>query len=766
MVAVRKSHQISVGSFEQWLSDLQLSNDKNNAISTLWLKVSPIYLGNDELSNNTQDKKTRGNTSHGITSQDKKSLDESLTNENLLANAMEMVEILAALNLDADSLSAAFLTPLLDKKIVTMEYVQDNFSKNVLMLCKGVDQMAAIKALRQQHGDIQTPQNVDNIRKMLLAMVDDVRAVVIKLAERLCDLRDKKNSDEETRVLTAKESANIYAPLANRLGIGQLKWELEDISFRYLHPQVYKKIAKLLDETRLERERYMLEFVSNLNEQLQALKIKGQVYGRPKHIYSIWKKMKQKSLDFEQLFDVRAVRIVVDEVQDCYSSLGIVHTQWQHLAKEFSDYVATPKTNGYQSIHTVVLGPEGKSIEVQIRTKQMDDDAELGVAAHWRYKEGSASGKSNSFDDKIGWLRKILQWQDDVSESGELLDELRSQVFEDRIYVFTPSGDVIDLPMGSTPLDFAYYIHSNVGHCCIGAKVFGKIVPFTHKLQTGDQVDILTSKQPNPSRDWLNPNLNYIYSSRARAKVQHFFKSLDRDKYLALGKEAFDAELAKYDLTGIDLTAAAKRFNMKTIDDLYAAIGTGNARLQQVINYFLQLDSKFKPEPEIDPQSLVSQNSANKKAAVENDKGITVSGVGNLLTHMAKCCQPVPGDSISGFITQGRGISVHRQDCEQLASALNLQPERIVEVQWGDDQKQSYQASIHIIGSDRQGLLRDISTIIANERVSIIGMESNTNKARQITSMNIKLEVPNNEMLSRVLEKIQQLDDVTQVKRL
>lgn len=475
--------------------------------------------------------------------------------------------------------------------------------------------------------------------------------------------------------------------------------------------------------------------------------------------------MQQKSLDFEQLFDVRAVRVVVEKVQDCYSALGIVHTEWQHIAKEFSDYVATPKANGYQSIHTVVLGPEGKSVEVQIRTKQMDDDAELGVAAHWRYKEGNASGKSNSFDDKVGWLRKILQWQDDVAESGELLDELRSQVFEDRIYVFTPGGDVIDLPMGATPLDFAYYIHSNVGHCCIGAKIFGKIVPFTHQLQTGDQVEILTSKQPNPSRDWLNPNLNYIYSSRARAKVQHFFKLLDRDKYIALGKELFDNEIAKHDIASIDLLAAAKRFNMKTVDDLYAALGSGNARLQQVINHFTLLDSKLKPKPEIDPQSLVKQTTTSK-SLTQDDNGITVSGVGNLLTHMAKCCQPVPGDTISGFITQGRGISVHRQDCEQLANALNLQPERLVEVQWGSESKVGYQASAQIIGSDRQGLLRDISTIIANERVSIVGMDSHTDKVKQTMSMNLKLEVESSELLTRVLDKLRQLDDVTQVRRL
>ena len=745
MVSVRKSHQVVSVNFQHWLAEQALSVSNKQALELTWKSVGEYFQ----------------------------------QQETPLLKAMEMVEILSSLNLDKDSLVAAFLIPLLEKNLISTDFVEEHFNKEVVMLCQGVEQMAAIKGLGQpavnssaNSSAVISSNKVDNIRRMLLAMVDDVRAVVIKLAERLCDLREQKNTDEESRVLAAKESANIYAPLANRLGIGQLKWELEDISFRYLHPKVYKKIATLLDETRLERERYMTDFVSDLNQQLKDLQINGNVDGRPKHIYSIWKKMQQKSLDFEQLFDVRAVRIVVEKVQDCYSALGIVHTQWHHLSKEFSDYVATPKPNGYQSIHTVVLGPEGKSVEIQIRTEQMHKDAELGVAAHWRYKEGSpggkSSGKTNSFDEKIGWLRKILQWQEDVSESGELLDELRSQVFEDRIYIFTPSGDVIDLPMGATPLDFAYYIHSNVGHCCIGAKVSGKIVPFTYRLKTGDQVDILTSKQPNPSRDWLNPNLNYIYSSRARAKVQHFFKLQDRDKHLVQGKELLDAELAKLDYFNVSqsqLKEAAVRFNVKTVDDLYAAIGSGNARLQQIINYFKQFDDKLKPVVDIDPQSLVRESQASKKTQSDSN-GITVSGVGNLLTHMAKCCSPVPGDTIAGFITQGRGISVHRADCEQLANSLAQQAERFVEVQWGLDENQSYQVSMQIIASDRQGLFRDISTIIANEKVSIIGIESHSDSAKQTMSMTINMEVTSSELLTRVMDKIRQIDDVVEVKRL
>jgi len=735
MVSVRKSHQMSETNFEQWLSSLELNEQKHQALDKLWQQVSKYFDEQHECQ----------------------------------TKSLEMVEILASLNLDKDSLCAAFLLPLYEYQCVSLEFIEEHFSKQILGLCNGVSQMKAIKALQQGQSNQVSANQVDNIRKMLVAMVDDVRAVVIKLAERVCYLRIVKNADEETRVLAAKETANIYAPLANRLGIGQLKWELEDISFRYLHPKVYKDIAKQLDEKRLAREQYMVDFVNNLKVQLKAVNITAEVYGRPKHIFSIWKKMQQKSLDFEQLFDVRAVRVVVDEIQDCYGALGIVHTSWKHLPNEFDDYVATPKPNGYQSIHTVVLGPEGKSIEVQIRTQQMHDDAEMGVAAHWRYKESGGSGKTadkkTGFDEKVSWLRKILQWQDDVSESGELIDELRSQVFEDRIYVFTPNGDVIDLPAGATPLDFAYYIHSNVGHCCIGAKVFGRIVPFTHRLKTGDQVEVLTSKTPNPSRDWLNPNLHYIHAPRTRAKVQHFFKLLDRDKHIALGKEQLDAELSKLDLVETDLMATSRRFNIKTIDDLYAAIGSGNARLQQVINHLLYHDEKSKPPVELDPQSLVKpqQNQQKNKA---DANGITVSGVGNLLTHMAKCCHPVPGDDIDGFITQGRGISVHRSDCEQLANALSQQPEREVEVQWGEKNQQSYLVTVKVIASDRQGLVRDISTIISNERVSIVGMESRSDEVKQTVAMLLNIEIANNEVLGRLIGKLFQLDDVIEVKRL
>ncbi|NMP17665.1 GTP diphosphokinase [Thalassotalea sp. Y01] len=729
MVSVRKSHQLSAENFESYLSDLALAKDKATSLESAFSKLKPLFA-------------------------------EHLTCQS---KALEMVEILAGLNMDSDSLVAAMLVPLLEHQVINLEWVQEQFGNNIHTLASGVHQMDAIRSLQQPLGTRFASGQIDNIRKMLLSMVEDVRAVVIKLAERVCNLKDVKNSEEDVKVLTAKETANIYAPLANRLGIGQIKWELEDISFRYLHPDTYKTIAKLLDEKRLDREQYMIDFVAGVQQQLDNLSIKGTVYGRPKHIYSIWKKMQKKSLDFDQLFDVRAIRVIVDQLQDCYGALGAIHTSWKHLPSEFDDYVATPKANGYQSIHTVVLGPAGKPVEVQIRTQQMHDDAELGVAAHWRYKEGSASGKAGGFDEKINWLRKLLQWQEDVQNSDELVDEIRNEVFEDRIYVFTPNGDVIDLPNGSTPLDFAYYIHSNVGHCCIGAKVDGRIVPFTYKLHTGEQLEILTSKKPNPSPDWVNPSLGYIHTARARSKVQSFFKSQDREKHQQIGKEQLEQELLKNNLQDADLKPAFKKFNVKALADLQAAVGSGHVKTIQVINLLNAIVNRKKGKDEVDPKLQIRQS--NEKSRVDKN-GITVSGVGNLLTHMAKCCQPVPGDDILGFITQGRGISVHRNDCEQLKHALEQSPERQVEVQWGKTSEQSYQVAIKIITGERQGLLRDVTTIIANEKVNVLDMSSRNDTKLSCNEMMFKLQVANSDVLSRLLNKLDQLDDIISVKRM
>ncbi|MGP4129678.1 GTP diphosphokinase [Pantoea tagorei] len=505
MVAVRSAHLNTAGEFalDQWIASLGIANPQScERIAETWRYCEA----------QTQDHP-----------------DQSL----LLWRGIEMVEILSMLSMDIESSCAALIFPLANAEVVSEEELSETFGSGIVTLVHGVRDMDAIRQLKAIHNDSMASEQVDNVRRMLLAMVEDFRCVVIKLAERIMNLREMKDAPEDERVLAAKESTNIYAPLANRLGIGQLKWELEDYCFRYLHPDEYKRIAKLLHERRIDREQYIENFVDTLRKEMVKEGVRAEVYGRPKHIYSIWRKMQKKSLAFDELFDVRAVRIVAERLQDCYGALGIVHTLYRHLPAEFDDYVANPKPNGYQSIHTVVLGPKGKTVEIQIRTRQMHEDAELGVAAHWKYKEGPSTGSArgaSGHEGRIAWLRKLIAWQEEMADSGEMLEEVRSQVFDDRVYVFTPKGDVVDLPAGSTPLDFAYHIHSDIGHRCIGAKIGGRIVPFTYQLQMGDQVEVITQKQPNPSRDWLNPNLGYITTSRGRAKIHNWFRKQDRDK--------------------------------------------------------------------------------------------------------------------------------------------------------------------------------------------------------------------------------------------
>ena len=685
------------------------------------------------------------------------------TKAPVLERAREMIEILAPLNMDIETLQAAILFVVFDADLISEEEIQERFGAKLEILVSSVQTMNAIGALKVDNQTRNGEPQIDNIRKMLLAMVEDVRAVVIKLAERICLLREIKNADEEVKVLIAREIADVYAPLANRLGIGQLKWELEDISFRYLHPQTYKDIAKQLDGKRIDRETFIDDFVSQLQARLDKDQIRAKVYGRPKHIYSIWKKMNGKQLKFDELFDVRAVRIVTDRLQDCYGALGVVHTLWHHIPREFDDYVANPKPNGYQSIHTIVVGPEGKTVEIQIRTEQMHEDAELGVAAHWKYKEGSASGKQSGYEEKINWLRKILQWQEDVAESGNLVDEVRSQVFEDRVYVFTPSGEVVDLPLGSTVLDFAYYIHSHVGHKCIGAKVDGRIVQFTYQVETGQRIEIITSKNPNPKRDWLNPNLGYIKTSRARSKIQHWFKQQDRDKNIVAGREMLETELARTNLKIKDAQSAVERFNMVSMDDLLAGIGGGDVRLNQVVNH---VQSKLRTNELSDEEVLEDLVKKSQSKPARKGKGqVEVNGVGNLMSHIAKCCQPVPGDEIFGFITKGRGISVHRADCDQVKELIRAHPERSVEVVWGENYSGGYKIRIRVIASDRSGLLRDLTSVLAAEKSNVLSMTSSSDVKTQTAAIELELELYNLDGLSRVIAKLSQVDGVSEARR-
>ncbi|MBL0598608.1 GTP diphosphokinase [Aeromonas jandaei] len=737
MVAVRDIHLKDNFTLEEWVSSLTLCDSDKEQLRTVYQYC--LTLG-----------------------------DEALTSK-LLVRGIEMVGILLMLSMDLGTLKAAIIYPFVEAGLISQERMDEDFGPKIAKLVEGVLEMEAIRSLQTLHRSETSPEQVDNVRRMLLAMVEDVRAVVIKLAERIACLREAKKADEETRVLMAQEITNIYAPLANRLGIGQLKWELEDLAFRYLHPETYKQIAKQLDEKRLDRERYIQEFVRSLRDALKEAGVEAEVYGRPKHIYSIWRKMQKKHLEFNELFDVRAVRVVTKRLQDCYAALGIVHTHFHHIPREFDDYVANPKPNGYQSIHTVVVGPEGKTVEIQIRTDQMHQDAELGVAAHWRYKEGpQAGGKANTFEDKIEWLRKLLAWQEDLSESGSLLEDLRSQVFEDRVYVFTPKGDVIDLPAGATPLDFAYHVHSMIGHRCIGAKIDGRIVPFTYALQTGDQVEVITQKEPNPSRDWMNPNAGFLRSSRARAKVATWFRKLDRDKNIVAGRELFEKELDRHNLSmsKIDKGNMLRRFNLESTDDLLAGIGSGDIRINQVLNY---LDTCYnKPTAEEEDRRLLErlEQKANAPMRHKPKDHIVVEGVGNLMTHIARCCQPIPGDAIQGFITMGRGVSIHREDCEQLKELSRRNPERLIDAVWGENYSGGYSLTIRIISNDRSGLLRDITTVLANEKINVMGVRSRSNVREQTAEIDMELEIYNINAFNRALAKLSQLNDVISAKRL
>ncbi|WP_421219559.1 GTP diphosphokinase [Aeromonas enteropelogenes] len=737
MVAVRDIHLKDNFTLEEWVGSLSLSDSDKDQLRTVYQYC--LTLG-----------------------------DEALTSR-LLVRGIEMVGILLMLSMDIATLKAAIIYPFVEAGLISQERMDEDFGPKIAKLVEGVLEMEAIRSLQTLHRSETSPEQVDNVRRMLLAMVEDVRAVVIKLAERIACLREAKKADEETRVLMAQEITNIYAPLANRLGIGQLKWELEDLAFRYLHPDTYKQIAKQLDEKRLDRERYIREFVQSLRDALKEAGVEAEVYGRPKHIYSIWRKMQKKHLEFNELFDVRAVRVVTKRLQDCYAALGIVHTHFHHIPREFDDYVANPKPNGYQSIHTVVVGPEGKTVEIQIRTDQMHQDAELGVAAHWRYKEGAqAGGKGGNFEDKIEWLRKLLAWQEDLSESGSLLEDLRSQVFEDRVYVFTPKGDVIDLPAGATPLDFAYHVHSMIGHRCIGAKIDGRIVPFTYALQTGDQVEVITQKEPNPSRDWMNPNSGFLRSSRARAKVATWFRKLDRDKNIVAGRELFDKELDRHNLSmaKIDKGSMLRRFNLESTDDLLAGIGSGDIRINQVINY---LDTCYnKPTAEEEDRRLLEklEQKANAPFRHKPKDHIVVEGVGNLMTHIARCCQPIPGDAIQGFITMGRGVSIHREDCEQLKELSRRNPERLIDAVWGENYSGGYGLTIRILSNDRSGLLRDITTVLANEKINVMGVRSRSNVREQTAEIDMELEIYNINAFNRALAKLSQLNDVISAKRL
>jgi GTP pyrophosphokinase len=673
---------------------------------------------------------------------------------------LEIAHILADLHLGPDSLIAGVLYRAVSEQRLELASVEAQFGEGVGHLILGVQRMSAISELNidrdapvlgQAHGQ------KDNIRKMLVAMVDDVRVALIKLAERTCAIRAVKN-DEEGRVAVAREVYDVYAPLAHRLGIGQLKWELEDLSFRYLYQNAYHKIAKLLDGRRLERDEFIERVKAQVLAALEKNDIEAQISGRSKHIYSIWRKMQRKGIGFSQVYDIRAVRVLVNDLKDCYAVLGIVHGLWRNIPNEFDDYIANPKENGYRSLHTAVIGPEGKVLEIQIRTFDMDEEAELGVCAHWRYKgTDREAGRANSYEEKIAWLRDVLDWHEETGDVHNLAEHFSADVAQDRVYVFTPQGDVVNLAQGATPLDFAYHVHTEVGHNCRGAKVNGSIVPLTYQLQTGQRVEILTGREGVPRRDWLQPGLGYLKTSRARAKVQHWFRSQAREENVDAGRHLLERDFRRLALTSIDYKRVAQRVQQATVEDMYAAVGSGELSAAQVLNAAQGLFGVGEQEP--------SQPRLIKRRS-QPAGGVQVRGVGNLLTQVAGCCKPLPGDAVIGFITQGRGVSIHRHDCGRLLHLQLSSPERIVDIEWGDDVAGGYEVELGIEAYDRPGLLRDISELLSQARINVLAINTQSNKKRHSATMRLTVEVQNLTALGKLLDRIARLNNVISAVRL
>jgi GTP pyrophosphokinase len=565
-------------------------------------------------------------------------------------------------------------------------------------------------------------------------------------------MRKAKNETETEQKDVAIETREIYAALANRLGVWQLKWELEDLALRYLDPDTYKDIATALNEKRVERESFIDKVKSTLQAELDKLGVKAEISGRPKHIYSIWRKMQRKDRGLESLYDIRAVRVLVDDVKDCYASLGAAHNLWSYLPREFDDYIANPKDNNYQSLHTAVVGPEGKTVEVQIRTYDMHRQAELGIAAHWRYKEGG--GSPAAFDQKIRFLRQLLE---PTGDGEDLLAQIRDDVFEDRVYAVSPKGDVVELPAGATPLDFAYNIHTQVGHRCRGAKVNGRIVPLTYTVQNGDQIEIITGSQSKPSRDWLSPKLGYLAGARGRAKVRNWFRLQDRDQHQRQGREILDRELSRLNVRDVATDDIARQLKHKNTDALCVSLGAGDLTSASIATALQHLQGTELPDK-------IRPRRATKRKDKTSDS-VAVSGIGDLLRNFARCCRPVPPEPIIGYITQGRGVSIHRQDCCNFLGLNQRNPERIIEVDWGRSESATYPVDLTLRAHDRQSLLRDISTVLADEHASVTNLSSRTDKKSMQTIMAISVEIRDLPTLSTAITRLEQLPNVISVKR-
>lgn len=676
---------------------------------------------------------------------------------NCFLQGLELAETLSDLNLDPESIATAIIYSTAKTTELSIDEVEAQLNKNVAKLLAGVLQLGMINLSRQKLQQ-QSSQQIDNVRKMILAMVQDVRVVVIKLAERLSLMRSLKNFSEEFRQHIANETMEIFAPLANRLGLHQIKWELEDLSFLHLEPKIYMSIAENLDETRVDRNKRVKSIVKQLKTILKTSGIEAEVYGRAKHIYSIQRKMFRKNVNFDKIYDSIAVRILVPTKQDCYQTLSIAHELWRSIPEEFDDYISQPKQNGYQSIHTAVIDDNNKCFEIQIRTHEMHEFAEMGVAAHWIYKEGAK--KQTAYEEKISWLRELLAWQKELTHDQTTPDHLQHNLLEDRVYVFTPSNDVIDLPAEATPLDFAYFIHTQVGHRCRGAKINGNIVPLTYQLQMGDKIEILTNNNGTPSRDWLVPQRGYLKTSTARAKVLQWFKRNDFDSHVAQGKASVEKELQRLHIEEVNFANIANKLNFKTPELLFAGLTTGNIKLAHIINTITDSINPLKKEHAKDHSVLASPAKGSEKSPSP-----AIQGMENLLTKIAKCCKPIPGDLIIGYITQAQGITIHNQNCNNIQYAKSHQERRLIEVNWSEMAQAVFSVDLEIIAHDSANLLRDISTTLANEKINLTNFTANLNQQKNTVKIKATIDIKHIEALNTIMARIQQIPNILSVQR-
>ncbi|EOR20717.1 MULTISPECIES: bifunctional (p)ppGpp synthetase/guanosine-3',5'-bis(diphosphate) 3'-pyrophosphohydrolase [Clostridium] len=688
--------------------------------------------------------------------------------EPYITHPIDVAEILAEMGMDTSTIVAGLLHDVIEDTDYTYDDIKNIFNEEIAYLVQGVTKLGKIEYKTKEE------QQADNVRKMLLAMAKDIRVIIIKLADRLHNLRTLKYMPKEKQKQKAKETLDIYAPLAHRLGISKIKWELEDLAFRYLHEEEYYDLVKQIAEKRVERETYISEIIEDLHNKLEESEIDSDIDGRPKHFYSIYKKMVNKNKSIEQIFDLTAIRILVNTVKDCYGVLGIVHTIYKPIPGRFKDYIAMPKPNMYQSLHTTVIGPQGKTFEIQIRTFEMHKTAEYGIAAHWKYKEGDTQeDKEKSFENKLAWLRDMLEWQKETSDAEEFIEGFKIDLFTDEIFVFTPKGVVINLPSKATPIDFAYRIHTDIGNRCVGAKVNGKIVPLDYSLKTGEIVEVLTSKNAKgPNMDWLS----MAKSNQAKSKIRQWFKKIKKEENIDKGKEIFEKELKKQGVIYSEIAKGeaydklVKRYNIHSMEDLYAAIGVGQIAASSYI-------SKLKEENIVEKQSIETVNksiddhitkaekSNNNRKSTSNDYGVTVKGVNNLMVRFAKCCNPVPGDEILGYITKGRGISVHRTDCSNLKALIDYDDGKVVEVSWGASKGTAYVAEMQVRAEDRIGILSDIMTIITEAKLPLNALNAKSSKGN-IAVINIKVKIDSIEQLKELMRKIRRLKGVMDVYRM